>query len=404
MQLAARLGAEAGVVSVAAMGSLARGEGALARVEGRLELFSDMELLVVTDRRWPADRRARLTATARQLAAGFGYRSRRFHVDVLVRERQRLAAMPPFVFTYELRAAGRTLWGRDLLPEVRRVTLASLDRRNTHEILVKRLWHLAEDLPRPWLAGQALAEMDRRDLGVALARHPLDLPTALLPEAGILRAGYAARWVAWQALPDWPLRSGIDAEIHADSGAWLADCLRRRAAAEPVQEATAEHRRASEGLAAGLAGLLGTDAAGVLAALEGRAGSALRPTPATPGEWAALVRQARRIARARGLRVTAEWLALPRKGQLAAGLILLHRSLAARLRGDSAGALTLAAQASRRGRLVGEPGGAHRPQPGDWLAAWLAARWALGRAFWRVYRLGDAAAWRRLAAGLAAGA
>jgi hypothetical protein len=387
---------------VAVLGSLARGEAALADVDDRLELFSDIELLVVTEQRWPADRRTQLTASVRQLATGFGYRSRRFHVDLLLRERRRLAALPPFVFTYELRAAGRTLWGRELLPEVRRVTLANLDRRNTHEILVKRLWHLAEDLPRPWIDGQPLGQIAARDLGVALTRHPLDLTTALLPDAGILCAGYGARVAAWQAVPDWPLRQVIDKAIHADSSAWLADCLARRARAEPAQNAAAEHRRASTALEGGLAGLLGTDRADVVPALCHGSGSALRPLPATPGEWAALARQCRRIARARGLAVAAHWLAMPRKGRLAAGLVLLHRSLAAWQGGDVEEALALAKQAAAQGRTVGEPGVDSVHSQANWIAAWLDARHALARAFWRVYRLGEGAAWRHLAASLAA--
>src|SRR5262249_53563470 len=154
-------------------------------VDGRLELFSDLELVVITAGRLPPTTREDLVGAGQRLASDFGYRSRRFHVDVLLRERSRLGALPPGIFTYELRTAGRTVWGRQLLGEVRPVSLANLDRANTREILVKRLWHLAEALPADWLRGQAPDEVASRDLGVALARQPLDLTTVLLPEVGV---------------------------------------------------------------------------------------------------------------------------------------------------------------------------------------------------------------------------
>ena len=68
--------------------------------------------------------------------------------------------------------------------------------------------------------------------------------------------------------------------------------------------------------------------------------------------------------------------------------------------GDEARAGARLRAAVAHGRAVGL---ASWPLPAperDWPTAWLTARAILGRAFWRVARLGDPAAWPTLAAGL----
>jgi hypothetical protein len=396
--LAATLGAAPEVLSVAVLGSVARDEAVLATVGGRAELFSDIELLVVTAARLAPARRAALQARAGQTASAFGHRSRRFHLDLLFRERARLGHLPPFVFTYELAANGRTVFGRHLLSEVRAVTPASLDRANTHEILVKRLWHLAEDLPAAWIHGQPMGEMAARDLGVALWRHPLDIPTALLPESGVLLPTYARRVARWSTTPCPFGRDTVDAALGADSAAWLAACLARRSAAAASPDPRLDHAQAMRGLAGALAALYGVIPSELGAALAGGRPGLLRERPLTRGEWWALARQLAHIARSAGAAEAGRWWAQPRKGRLGAGLLALHEALVAHGAGDAPRAAAQLRIAVAHGRAVGRA-----PWPGpapedDFAAAWLAARAVLGRAFWRVARLGEPAAWPALAA------
>lgn len=422
------LAADPGVVAVRLLGSSARGEAVGAWVDGGWQRFSDIELLVVTARRLPWPRQAALRRRVRALADTWGQRSPLFHVDLLLRPRSRLADLPPFLFTYELREAGRTLYGPELREEIRPVDLAGLDRRNTREILFKRLWHLAEALPADWLRGRPLDDIQARGLAVNLARQPLDLPTALLPESGVLQAGYAAREAAWLAAAP-PFATTLADWLGSEPASFLAACRERRSACEPSRDPFAEYRSAVAFLAGGLAWLVDReDPAGPSAALarpstedlggEDRLTDQLDHLAArlpawsrhlfnegavTPGERLAAWRQGVRLAYSRGPAAARAWWRAPRKGHLAAGLLRLHAAGLAVLAGRAAetGGILAAARkdlAQAHGDWAPEAAPA---LPADPIEAWLAVRREAARAFWRVARLGAKGAWRDLEAHLA---
>lgn len=445
--IADRIAAAPGVTAVMLLGSAARGELAAAAVDGRLELFSDLEFMVVTARRLPGEARRAISADVERMAAGFGYRSRLFHVDLLFRERARLRSLPPFVFTFELAANGRPLRGPDVRPLIRRVTLSNLDRRNTREILMKRLWALAEALPADWIGGRLpLPEVTARTLGVALCRNALDVPTVLLPDAGILLPTYAERVRHWCDVPGRPFRPVVDGALGMDSGRYLARCLAARGRADASAAPADDHARLLRWIAGALivvadagmgrdvaparaeVAMADTDVAmtqagtaiaspGVIAAKSGDTAivaafaadliartsrRVFNERPISPGEWLAVARQSVRIANTLGGRRAVDWLRRPRKGDLCAGLLLLHLALAQRgdgADGDAGAREVLAAAAERLAPIAAGPDdwrGAILRAP-DFERAWLAGRVLAGRAFWRVIRLGDEGAWRRIA-------
>jgi predicted nucleotidyltransferase len=287
-RLAARCLADRAVVAVLLLGSAARGELVAATVDGRLELFGDIELFVVTDGRLPGPRRRLLAEELARIGADFGYRSPLFHVDVAVRERARLGSLPPRVFTYELRANARLLAGEDVRSEIRPVTLADLDRPNTREILMKRLWALAEAMPLAWLEGAALDELAWRSLGVALRRNPLDVTTVLLPEAGVLLPTYRARVDHWADHPELPFRPTLDEALGADSGLYLRRCLADRAAASPP--APSSYGDAIAAIEGALAWLLGCRPGEVVDIVARRSRSPFGERPSTAGEILATAR------------------------------------------------------------------------------------------------------------------
>lgn len=400
--LAQRLMAQPQALGVAIMGGAARYECAWGTVEGHDELFSDIELLLVTQRPLREVEQSALRADLDTLAASFGHANPRFHVDFLVRPHYRLRSLPPFVFTYELVANGRTLAGRPMLDRVRPVGLTNLDRQNTREILLKRLWALAEGLPSAWLRGQLLDRRLALCLTANLARQPLDTTTVLLPEAGILRPTYRQRIECWRRIPDLPFREMVDRALGMDSALYLEQCLVRRSELEPLPDPTVEWERVVACLEASLAWLLACPREAVATFLPNQSRRLFHEWPVTLGQWRATVREALRLARSLGARRAGRWLAAPRKGILAAALLELHRAmidhqernavLAERRLGRAA---CFAATLDDRTWLAPYDAGE------SFVERWLSVRWILGRSFWRIVRLGEPAAWQRIASQIA---
>ncbi|MCB0217778.1 MAG: hypothetical protein H6648_03230 [Caldilineae bacterium] len=418
-RLAELLSGLPGVLAVVLMGSAARDELAACEIDGRLQLFSDLELLVISERRLPAELRMRAQTAAQDLARRFAQASPLFHIDLLFRERGRLAALPAIVFTFELREAGRILRGPNLLTEIPALDAERLDQANTREILFKRLWALAEALPAAWLRGEPLDPVAARSLGVSLRRNPLDVPTVLLPACGVLEAGYRQRGEIWRAHPELPCRAWIDRRLGQDSAAFLDACLAERSLCAAVADPWGAHRDALLLLAAGLdwclrappggrqaatPGALDADAlvwtAALARDLPAESRRLFNAWPIARGEWLGLAQQLVRISNSAGPAAGLGWLQRPRKGHLAAALLELHRALLAQgmERSDLAGA---ALGAAVEQALLAAPDA--RSEHAAFVAAegfpeaWLAARAVVARAFWRVIRLGDPTAWPGMA-------
>lgn len=426
--LQANLADAPGVLGARLLGSTARGEAAGLWWRGSWQGLSDLEVLVVTRGRLRGAVRRALRTRLADVVASWGQESPQFHLDLLFRERHRLRSLPPFVFTFEAREAGRRLVGPDFGPEIRRVTLANLDLRNTREILFKRLWHLAEALPSTLGAPVERSAFEVAALRVALERQALDLPTAILPDAGRLIAGFGARVASWTADPP-----GADVRIGAWLGrpaaSYLAGCLDARqggaldagpwegayAAALAALAGGLDHLRVADGGPGADAGVasprfagdpltLLPDLPGALARLA-EAWPALGPRlfnegAATPGEGLAILRQAVRIANRSGAIAGLRWLRRPRKGLLTAGLLQLHAAGQALIDGDAGQAGPALDAAERCLALVHADGPAAVPglseprrEPELLVLRWRDLRRQAGRAFWRVARLGDSAAW-----------
>lgn len=427
------LAASPDVLGVRLLGSSARGEAAGVWWEGRWQRLSDIEMLVVTRSRLSASAGRAIRERLLAAAAAWGQVSPLFQLDLVFRERRRLRSLPPFVFTFEAREAGQTLLGPELGPAIRRVTVASLDRRNTREILFKRLWHLAEALPSDLPAATSPSPFLAAGLRVGVERQALDIPTALLPDTGRLIAGFKARLDSWEREPP-PASARIDAWLGRPLVPYLHEVLAARSGASlgrgPWTEAYVPTVAA---LAGGLDHLRATLAAGaprstapaaspdpvdllpdlaqalamLAEAMPQVSRGLFNERPVTPGEAWALLQQAVRIADSYGAMHALRWLRRPRKGLLAGGLLYLHVAGLAIVEGRPAAALP--ALRAARAMLAAVHADAPAPSRLDraWgadsaqaMAAWLELRREAGRAFWRVARLGAPAAWSGIEARL----
>lgn len=379
------LEAEARPRAILLVGSAARGELAYAEVNGRLEVFSDYELLVVTERRLPVQKRQRIAAQLAALEREFGQRNPLFHIDVLFRERRRLRTLPRIIFTHELKANAQVLRGEDvrlLLPEV---TLANLDLRNANEILIKRLWAILLHTPRRLLRGP-LSRLEEMVWGYVLCRNALDLTTVLLPHCSVLLPSYGQRV---EYLAGRYGRLGLAPWFGEQFPTFLTACLHERQSLQFSEPLPIRYAKTINYLASALDYLLdqGVSGASSPQQLIAHSHRLFNEWPISGGEWVNLARLAIYYARREGPLAAIRWLRTPKKGIATAGLLAAHWALLGHQAGrDDEAAEQLVESARLLTRIAVTP---LPPLEGDFTARWLLLRRAWGD-FWQQYvRLGD---------------
>lgn len=382
--LAELLVTEARPRAILLLGSAARGELAYTQLDGQLEVFSDYECLVVTERRLPGRKRRRIAIQLVTLEQQFGQRNPLFHIDLAFRERRRLRTLPHIIFTYELKANARILRGEDVRPLLPQVTLANLDLRDTNEILIRRLWAILLHTPRRLLRGP-LTRLEGMVWGYVLSRNALDLTTVLLPHEGVLLPTYRQR-VAYLREHYPSLR--LSQTFGPDFPPFLQDCLDRRVDLDFAQrDLHALYAATLEYLEQELA-VLFADQGASFTTLPQYSGRIFNEWPISRGEWVNLARITLVLTRHQGPSRALRWLRLPKKGWLTLGLLAMHKALLAFFAGQGSQAEQHLAHASN---ILQTLSIAPPPQPqSDLLQRWLVQREAWGE-FWRQYiRLGEA--------------
>lgn len=355
--------------SVLLHGSAARGELSWwADPRGGVALGSDVEAAVVVDEGPAPPAAAAVEERLRELqrAVGGG-EATPFHVDLEYATPATLGAFPRTFRTWDTRETGVTLAGEDLRHALPALDAGTIDLRQLNEVPVHRLWEMAFRAPRGLLDGTAGAGETDAFRGVC-ARQALDLTTWLLPHFGVMVPTFRRRVEVWggrfDALP-------LGGYFPADSGAFLAECLRGKLHREFTRPAAALHAEVLEHFRAALRLLLKLDpAAGdaeiAEAALrQGRAHWNVE-RPVRRGYEAYLL--LRDGAFVRPLRAVLWW-ARPKRPRQLAFLLHLNAALQALLAGgDAAPAL------DRADRLLSELWYGYRPRPGTPRERFLAAR------------------------------
>lgn len=171
-------------------GSMARGEATIRFVEQHIaEVRGDAEFIVVMDKR------ARLPHTGTTERVNIAVQKAlkvvgiRCHISSSVVRPDYLRKLPPHVFSYELRACGRILWGDKLiLRSIPEFGLADLSREDAWRMLSNRMIELLE------------AVVSRCDIDYRILKLYLDMATSLLVFVGAYRPTYRARAESLDAL------------------------------------------------------------------------------------------------------------------------------------------------------------------------------------------------------------
>ncbi|MDR3764606.1 MAG: hypothetical protein P4M01_10960 [Acidobacteriota bacterium] len=171
--------------AVVLTGSLARNEATYVNREGRAILQSDVEALVVLHEDAALPSRASHDALCHLAEHLMDEQGVNVEVSFSVVHPGYLRALPPHIYSYELRCCGLVLWGEpEVLHLIPPYTAAQLSQEDAWRILSNRLLEQMTAAANP--DGQALA----RYRSIKLC---LDLTSSLLVFCGRFEAGYRAR-------------------------------------------------------------------------------------------------------------------------------------------------------------------------------------------------------------------
>lgn len=176
-------------MSIIALGSLPKGELSYRVKNGRLELFSDIDIAVVTQAAINAEERILFIKRLKELKSKFQPTNPLFNISVEFFSLQDFMRLPFKVRFYELKASGKTLFGKELRDVIPDFSFRNLDMEDTNNMILRRLLHILLYLPRE------LFEKKGNDPALdvfkyTLARNSLDIATAVLFQKGVLLSTY----------------------------------------------------------------------------------------------------------------------------------------------------------------------------------------------------------------------
>lgn len=179
-------------MSIIASGSLPRGELSYRVKNGKLELFSDMDIAVVTEGAINGKKRTFLIERLKELKLKFQPANPLFGINVGFFSLQDFRKLPFKVIFYDLKESGKTLLGKELRHMIPGFDVKNLDIEDTNNIILRRLFHILLYLPRE------LLEEKENDSALdvfkyTLARNSLDIATAVLFQKGIFLSTYKER-------------------------------------------------------------------------------------------------------------------------------------------------------------------------------------------------------------------
>ncbi|HDK27505.1 MAG: hypothetical protein B5M53_06625 [Candidatus Cloacimonas sp. 4484_209] len=174
---------------------------------GQLNIYSDIELLVIVKGKTKKVERELLYKKLRELEASLAQNNKFFHLDVSIVNLRHIKNLPPKFQFWETKNSGITS-GEDL----RRYLPEKVDFRYLNESSLNRLHSIILYFPGRFLVNKFSKE-DETDFRYILARSVLDIPTWLLPYTGHLICGFKNRidfihenkedldFISW--LPSW---------------------------------------------------------------------------------------------------------------------------------------------------------------------------------------------------------
>lgn len=187
------------IYSVLLLGSTPRGELTYIKTEGDLDVLSDYEFVIVTERKIPRPTLRLLDDKLLALTKSWAIKSPFFHIDYAVSSKRKFKLTPPTFWAFEAVHASAVIYGNDARRLLPNVTIKNLDLGNLNELVLVRLWNMMLFLNDGVLDGDA-NPYEKNTVKMAYARNSLDVISIYLPNQGVLTPGYEARMQSYTAV------------------------------------------------------------------------------------------------------------------------------------------------------------------------------------------------------------
>lgn len=180
-------------VSIALIGSAARGEMSWVETRSGIELLSDLEFVLFTKDGLTTGELSYLRRRIADVGKSVSQRNPYFHIDWTLIRQSQSAHVARNIATFEMRELGRTLYGDDKqLNRLPQISVHNLNMRAVNQLVLIRLWWLLAGIPKNVVTG-CESGFEGLLFQYVACRNLLDIPTILLPNEGYLLAGYATR-------------------------------------------------------------------------------------------------------------------------------------------------------------------------------------------------------------------
>lgn len=177
------------------IGSTARGELSWINELDKVQLFSDIELLVVVSNK-DRDKEKAFSQLITELESKCDF-GNLFHIDFTVITWEKLARLDKKFFIFESKKCGIDLSDKSVRPQLPDVNRSNLNWKELNEVLLHRLNSMLHVIPSS-LFSCAMSGNEQRVFALNLAKNTLDITTWLHPyESEGLVAGFTARTASW---------------------------------------------------------------------------------------------------------------------------------------------------------------------------------------------------------------
>lgn len=187
------------IYSILLLGSTARGELSYRFDDGKLDIFSDYEFIIVSNKKISNGILSRLDDALENLSTNWDIQSPFFHIDYGIATVRKFKLTPPTFWAFEVKSASIPIFGADARELLKPITLANLDTGNLNELILVRLWNMLLQVNPSIIQGFS-ETYEEECVKIAYSRNALEVVSIYLPNQSVLLPGYRSRISAFNSL------------------------------------------------------------------------------------------------------------------------------------------------------------------------------------------------------------